>query len=184
MTTAGQLVVGERLTAGIQAPGDLDLFKFVAEPGVIYQFDALGYAGIASSNATVDATEILSDPFMRLFGERGELIFRADDGGIGGDARAYYKNESDTDQTVFLQVSSANTNQLGTYQVEVNPYAFVDNDIGNIPAEAKPITLGEAIDRPFNARDVDVFAVNLLEGERYVSPSRQVRGKARSLIHI
>ena len=167
--TAGQLVVGERLTAGIQAPGDLDLFKFVAEPGVIYQFDALGYAGIASSNATVDATEILSDPFMRLFGERGELIFRADDGGIGGDARAYYKNESDTDQTVFLQVSSANTNQLGTYQVEVNPYAFVDNDIGDIPAEAKPITLGETIESDLLMRgDVDVFAVNLLEGERYV----------------
>ena len=165
----GTLVAGELLTAGLQAPGDLDLFAFTAEPGVVYRFDVMGYAGIASSNATVPVEDILADPMMRIFGERGELILRADDGGLGGDARAYYKNETTQDETLYLQVSSSNPNQLGTYKVEYNPHSLVDNDIGDIPADAKNINLGDTLKSELLTRgDADVFAVDLIQDERYV----------------
>ena len=165
----GELVSGVRKNAGIQAPGDLDIFSFTAEAGVTYRIDALGYAGIASSDPSVNSDDILADPLVRLFSETGEFLLRADDGGLGGDARAYYKNETGIAETIYIQVGSANPNHLGTYEISVEPFALSENDIGDTAATAQSLQIGETIESDLLMRgDEDYFSVNLVQGERYV----------------
>ncbi|MGA1213793.1 MAG: hypothetical protein ACO3ZZ_08710, partial [Solirubrobacterales bacterium] len=163
----GAITAGQWTEAGIQKPGDVDVFEIDLAGGVSYRFDAYGFAGIANMPGAVVSDDLLPDPYMRLFDSEGRLLFRADDGGLGGDAREFFV--SDSAQTVYLQISSSSDDEIGTYRVGYRPLDRPADDVKDTPAEATSLTIGQVFDGELLIRgDKDVFKVELEAGEGYV----------------
>ena len=101
-TTAGRLNVGESITNEIEFFGDRDWFSIDLVNGVRYQFELIGVT--------------LSDPYLTLFNENGNVVASDDDGGIGLNSNLEFL--ASRTGTYYLSAQGFLSSDTGQYVIE------------------------------------------------------------------
>ena len=153
--TTGTVEVGGSAAGEIEYETDWDWFAVDLEAGQSYTIDLRG-------RSTNDGT--LYSPYLRgIYDAEGNQIPGTTDfdGGAGYNSRLHFTAE--TDGTYYVAASSANSNSLGTYEVEIWEDDFAASRETTGTLEVGGTASGE-IQR---ADDLDYFAVELEAGKTY-----------------
>ena len=126
LSTAGRLVAGEQIVGELEVAGDADWFAIQLEAGVDYTFLLEGMPTDAGT---------LSDPFLALFDDRGEMMASNDDDGHS--LNSLIEFTPDNAGTFFLEAAGF-ADAIGSYTLTAegdDPSRYVrvgDVDAGRV----------------------------------------------------
>ena len=157
-STSGRVAVGDSVTGNIGSNGDRDWFAVELVAGRTYVIDLRG-------RPTGDRT--LSDPYLHgIHDSDGDLIPRTtnDDGGGGYNSRVTF---TATESGTHYIAAGANSNSLGTYELEVTHTTIDDDFPATVDTTGTAEVGGSATGELQYAGDRDWFAVELEAGKTY-----------------
>lgn len=106
VTTTETMAVGDVFQGSLQVSGDTDWVAINLVAGEIYGVDLFGTGGSG-----------VSDTFLRIYDQYGDLLFSNDDGGVGWNS--FLNFTATYTGTFYIEADSYNNNKTGDYQIEV-----------------------------------------------------------------
>ncbi|MEO0361486.1 MAG: pre-peptidase C-terminal domain-containing protein, partial [Pseudomonadota bacterium] len=159
-TTTESVAVGGSVTGVLEVEGDRDWYRVDLEAGGVYEIALNGTGGAGG----------LSDPLLRLYDPDSDLVATNDDG--GPDLNSLLTVTAGETGTFFVAAGGFADNRAGEYEITVDQIGgggsggddFSDDITGDVGrVEVNDFATGELE----QARDVDVFAVDLVAGQAY-----------------
>ena len=146
---ATRLTVGDTIGGNIETAGDADVFQFETRAGSRYT--------IRVSHGTN------RDTVLNLFNHVGRDIASNDDS--GGDGQPMLEWVAPSSGSYFLQVRGFDSDNLGTYRIELTETVDDHSDTIN---NATLIRVGDALNGDIEVRgDIDMFRFEARRGNRY-----------------
>ena len=142
--------VGERIRGALDYGGDVDVFKFSADAGQLYEIDV--------------ALDSLHDSVLRLLDSEGFQLAYNDDASGSKGSRIYW---TATDAGPFYVEVSGFAKGAGSYTMTVTASDIADDHGGSV-AEATRIVVGHPVAGTVDYEgDVDLFAFETEAGQLY-----------------
>ena len=152
INTDGVLNIGDSLNAELEESGDRDWFLINLESSRNYQFDLVG--------------DSLSDPYLYLRNDEGELLTSNDDGLSGLDSRINF--DATYSGNYFLEAGSYNDTSFGTYTLSTLDKTLIQPSPEPINPDPEPINPD-----PDNSYDIPIpSGFSSLDGYGFASAER------------